>query len=75
MAPYNLEEEVSTSGDWICNGVETEDLETWYGVFSDGYVFDCSGGGLEGQFAFAFEFGLVWFESIDGYRLELVAPW
>lgn len=75
LAPYNLETEVSTSGDWSCSGKETELLETWYGTFDTGYVFDCAGGGLEGQFAFAFEFGLVWFEATDGYRLELVAPW
>jgi hypothetical protein len=67
--------EVISSGDWSCTTTRPEFLWTYYGYFDDVLTFECRGAGLEGNYSFAKETGLVLFEGMDGYRLDLVAPW
>lgn len=65
-----------SSGDWSCTATEPVDpVATYYASFEQAYVFDCTGGGLEGQWVFAYDFGLVHYMSLDGMGLDLVAPW
>ena len=64
------------SGDWSCTASDPVDgVDTYYALFENVFVFDCSGGGLEGQYVFAFGIGLVKMSIGDNFELELVAPW
>ena len=64
----------STSGDWSCIASDPEGgVETYYALFEHVVVFDCIGG-LEGQYVFGYETGLVKMTLTD-FTLELVAPW
>jgi hypothetical protein len=66
----------TVSGDWDCIATQSEEgVSTYYAQYDQVYSFGCSGGGLEGIWSFAYQFGLVRFEGIDGGFLELVAPW
>ena len=62
------------SGDGSCTSSDPEEgIETYYAFFEHVVVFDCTGG-LEGQYVFGYETGLVKLTLAD-IALELVAPW
>ena len=66
----------TVTGEWNCISSAPENgVDTYYALFENAYVFDCSGGGLEGQYVFAFGIGLVSMSIGDNFNLELVAPW
>lgn len=66
----------TVSGDWDCIATQSEEgVATYYAEYEQVYSFECSGGGLEGVWSFAYQFGLVSFEGVNGGFLELVAPW
>ena len=67
----------SIDGDWSCEASEPlEGAETFYASYESVFVFNCTGGGLEGEWVFANGLGLVQYLSPDASSgLELVAPW
>ena len=78
--PFSNEEVVigeSGEGDWVCTASEPLDgAETFYASYESVFVFNCTGGGLEGEWVFANGLGLVQYLSPDAIiGLELVAPW
>ncbi len=66
-----------TEGDWSCTVSEpTDGAETFYAAYESVFVFNCTGGDLEGEWVFANGLGLVQYLSPDAEMgLELVAPW
>ena len=40
----------TVSGDWSYGFDPTDGVDTYYAPFENVFVFDCSGGGLEGQY-------------------------
>lgn len=64
-------------GDWQCTATKSEEgAETYYAAYASVVIFQCEGGGLEGEWIFATGLGLVQMMSPDGaLGLELVAPW
>ena len=63
------------NGSWTCTTERPDLIETYYGDFSDVLTFSCNGGqGPAGEWHFAYNVGLVAFES-EFYQLDLVAPW
>ena len=67
----------AVEGDWSCTASEpTEGAETFYAAYESVFVFNCTGGGLEGEWVFASGLGLVQYMSPEAeLGLELVAPW
>ena len=67
----------TVEGDWSCVASEPQGgAETFYASYESVFVFDCTGGGLEGEWVFANGLGLVQYLSPDASSgLELVAPW
>ena len=66
----------TVSGDWDCLIERPEGgISTYYAVYENSFSFQCSNGGLEGSWSFAYEIGLVRFASNNGDFLELSAPW
>jgi hypothetical protein len=67
----------TVTGDWSCTSSEPEDgAETYYAQYESAYVFNCEGGGLEGEWIFVYGLGLVQYLNPDASQgLELVAPW
>ncbi|MCB9762125.1 MAG: hypothetical protein H6739_20055 [Alphaproteobacteria bacterium] len=61
-------------GGWTCRIETLQEIETFYGVFREGVVAECTGVALTGTYAFGKDVGLVAFEG-GGLRLDLVAPW
>ena len=64
-------------GDWTCTTSKPEGgAETYYASYASAVVFQCEGGGPEGEWVFAPNLGLVQMMTPDGsLGLELVAPW
>ncbi len=61
--------------DWACTNSYADNLETWYAIFNDAVVFDCTGGnGISGRWAFARGEGLVRLDG-DILTLDLVSGW
>lgn len=61
-------------GDWSCTASENVPVDSWYGLFEDGLMLECSGsGGLAGSYAFAWNRGLVGFRG-KAFALDLVSP-
>lgn len=61
--------------DWSCTNRFSDDLQTWYAVFDDAVIFDCTGGnGVPGQWAFARGLGLVKLEG-EIITLDMVSGW
>jgi hypothetical protein len=61
------------SGDFVCTSSTTSDQDTFYALFEDVLIFDCTGPGPAARWAFAREIGLV-SVSGEGILLDLVAP-
>jgi hypothetical protein len=73
-ASINVGETVT--GDWTCTATDPESgVDTYYALFENVFIFNCSEGGLEGQYVFAINIGLVKMTIGEDFELDLVAPW
>lgn len=67
-------EAVTMSGKYSCTTRMDAPIDTYYGTFELALVFDCTGGGMGGTYAFAYGWGLVQVDA-GGIVLDLVGPW
>ena len=72
LEPANGDQQVR--GGSHCVTDDTQVVSTYYADYDDVLVFDCTGDGLPGTYAFANGVGLVRAE-LDGLTVDLVAPW
>ena len=65
---------VTASGKFSCTTRMDQPIDPYYGTFELALVFDCTGGGMGGTYAFAYGWGLVQVDA-GGIVLDLVGPW